>query len=217
MATVDSVPKEETIVIQLLDAIQEKTSNNSAETFRYLLGAIIPDATIAKISDGYKLLRQSEEYYHSALSLTVYMVENKGSKKEIDSLKDIVDCNKIYEADIRHDRLNLRRLLSNIADELKEEAVRELVNRAGVMLNVNTDHIEIKGESLASALNAFRLLEERGKLDPMLKDHEEALRNSLPLHLLLENMGQKRLNKKYVESFQPHQPMTLAIMKAESK
>lgn len=165
-------------------------------------------------------LRKHKEYYHYALSLVIYLVEEHASKEEITKLVEHVKSALVYESDIRHQRLNLWRMLSNVATELNksEGCVRRLVSYVGKELGINTDHINIGGEySSAAALKAFQLLEERGKLEPMLKDHPVKQRKYLYLYQLLEHLHQMKLNLNEVEPFNPHQPVVLAVLDVESK
>lgn len=209
---------------RLLDKIHEKTGRDNSLVFRYRFHALFPELKVCDnnkfiIKDGYMQLRKHKEYYRYALSLVIYLVEEHASKEEITKLVEHVKSALVYESDIRHQRLNLWRMLSNVATELNksEGCVRRLVGYVGKELGINTDHISIGGEySLAAALKAFQLLEERGKLEPMLKDFPVKQRKYLYLYQLLERLHQKKLLNE-VEPFNPHQPVILAVLDVESK
>lgn len=205
---------------RLLDTIYERTGDDDALVFRYRFHALFPELGIYEnskftIKDGYVKLRQHREYYRYALSLIIYMVEGHGSKEEVDSLMKHVSSSLVFETDVRNQRLNLWIMLSNIATELD---ARNLVSSVGRELNINTDHMTVDGQySLAAALKAFRLLEEKKRLEPMLADHPPNLRNVLFLEQLLKHLNKTKLINEYVTPFNPHRPVTLAVLNVESK
>ena len=208
-----------------LDRISERISPANALVFHYRFHALFPEQKILEddkftIKKGYLRLRQHEDYYRYALSMVIFLLEGYGSKTEIDSLQKHIRFSKVYESDIRNDSLNLWRMLTNIATDLSqsEEDVRGLVGRVGNELKVNTEHMAVRGEySLATALRAFRKLEEKGRLAPMLKGHSEEKRRALYLYQLLEHLHKKKLIETYVKDFNPHRPVTLAVLKVESR
>ena len=200
-----------------LQIIHNKTTQRDSEIFCYRFGSLFPDAKISSILEGYRLLRHSEDFYYFALSLVLFMVDGHTSKEEMESLFEIVKRNTVYETDIRKQRLNLRRLLSSIASELKEDAIRELSNVTGRMLDLNTDRIIVDEKySLATALSAFQKLEEKDKFKLMLEDRPSD-HDLCPLSIILKRIQQPKLIKQYVERYNPHQPITIAVMKVQSE
>lgn len=208
---------------QLLDKIRERTSPDSALVLRYRFHALFPEQKIFEeekfsIKDGYKKLRQHRDFYRYALSMVIFLTENYGSKEELGLLAKHVRSSSVLEADIRKAQLNLWRMLTNIATELSvdEDNVRSLVNMVGVELSINTENIAVGGKfSLAAALKAFQLLEEKGKLQLMLEGHTKECKKFL-LQLLKE-LNKWKLIAKYIEPFNPHQPITLASLNVESE
>ena len=221
-------PLSEKEILQTLDKIHERMDKTSALVFRYRLHALLPENTKGiwkddefTIKDGYVLLRQHKEYYRFALSLIIFMIdEGFASKEELEKLKIHATCHKVYETDIINQHLNLWTILTDIATEFNksESSVRSFVNYVSGELAINTDHIKINDRfSLASALNAFRLVEEKGKLKPMLVNHAPELRRGLYLYQLLRGCSFNKLISKYVDSFNPDQPLTVALLEGESK
>ena len=209
-------------VLSLLSKIEgTRADENDAIVFDYQFRSLFQDlsshADIIKISKGYEILRQSEDYYRFALPLVIFMVKGHNSKDEIDALMEYVKNNTIYETDIRNHRLNLRQLLSNIAAALDENDIRELVTVISRRLDIDMDFIkDDKDYSLATALKAFQLLEEKGEFKSMLENHQKDISKFMPLNMLLEEMGQSRMIKDYVEPYSP-QPITVAVMNVQRK
>lgn len=109
------------------------------------------------------------------------MLEECGSKEEIDALQRHVESSRTFESDFILQRLNLWKMLTDIAARISEneDDVRSLVTRVAFETDTNTDHIVINGQYLLpSALEAFWILEnsKERKLQPMLRDHKPELR-----------------------------------------
>ncbi len=220
-------PLSEEEIQQNLDKIRERVDKNSALVFRYRFHALFPDLTKAicdngsfTLKDGYMLLREHKDYYQFALSLIIYMIDDGyASEKELDRLIGHVTEFKMSETDIREQRLNLWRMLSNIAAELNsEDSIRDVINNVGEDLNINTDHIMVDNRySLASVLNAFRLLEEKGKLQSMLQEQSPEVRKDLYFYQLLVRCSFNKQISKYVDPFDPNRPLTVILLDVESK
>lgn len=212
-------------ILKLLDKIHERTGVDNALVFRYRFHALFPGQGIFEddkftMKEGYLKLRQHEQYYQYALSMVVFLIESYGSKGEIELLMEHVKSSSLYETDIRNGPLNLWRLLTNIATDLKENEkhVRCLVDMVGQDLSINTDHIAVGGKySLAAVLKAFQNLEEKEKLKPMLNEHPKEYKRSLYFYQLLRDLNQKKLIKTYMEDFNPHQPITLSVLEVKSE
>jgi hypothetical protein len=227
MANMDARKLTEEEICELLDKIYQRTGKDSILTFYYRCQALFPQQQLPDIEkftivDGYKKLRQHVDFYRTALSLVLYMLEGYGSKDEINILTKHVDLTQSHESDVILHRLNLWKMLTDIASELSasEDDVRNLVVAVGSRTETNTDHIKVNEQySLASALEAFKLLEKKGELEPMLKYHPPELRWGLSLFdILLNHLHKKKLTREYINSYSPNQPLTLAVqLDIESK
>lgn len=211
-------------IYDLLDKIHDRTNKASALIFYYRCQACLFQQELDRdnftIKDGYKILRQHVDFYRNALPLVLYMIEDCGSKEEVDLLLKHVESTRSYESDITLQHLNLWRMLTDIATELSEseDDVRELVSIVGHMIRKNSEHIVVNEQySLASALEAFRHLEKKGKLEPMLKVHPAELRKGLCLYDILNRLHKQKLLNDYVNVFSPNLPLTLAVLEVESK
>ena len=210
-------------IYKLLDRIHQRTSKANLLVFYYRCQALFTeqlDKDKFTIKDGYMKLRQHDDFYRTALSLVLYMLEECGSKEETDTLQKHVESSRTFESDFILQRLNLWKMLTDIASKLSEseDDVRNLVTVVGSETDTNTDHIIVNGQYLLpSALEAFWLLEKVGKLKPMLKDHPRELRKGLCLfNILLSRLSKVKLVNEYIE-YNPNQPLTLAVLKVESK
>lgn len=207
-------------ICSLLDKIHERTGKDNALIFYHRCQALLQetlDEDNFTIRDGYIQLRQHADYYCYALSLVIFMLEDKGSKEEVDTLQQYKESARSYNSDITCEHLNLWMMLTNLAAELsgEEEDVRALVSTVGYMTDTNTDHVIVQNQySLATALKAFSHLEKKGKLDPTLESPsaELSLRD-----IICDHLHKKKLAQEYVDNFNPNQPISVDMLEGERK
>lgn len=198
------LPQEEQAILELLIKIEGIASKPELEQALYEFRGLLPSLEPPrKIVDSYLALRQSD-YYQTALSLVSFIIQSVYAcpAEWMKEIKEFIQKNTVYEADLRIPSLMLRLTLATITNQLNDQA-DNFIQLASEHLQMHPDKFE--GRKLP-VLKVFEMLEEKGLIDP--KD-----KNLMLTSKWLKDVGRDDLVIEHVANYNPYRPISLAVLK----
>ena len=198
------LPQEEQAILELLKKIEGIASKPELEQALYEFRGLLPSLEPSrKIVDSYLALRQSD-YYQTALSLVSFIIQSVYAcpAEWMKEIKEFIQKNTVYEADLRIPSLMLRLTLATITNQLNDQA-DNFIQLASEHLQMHPDKFE--GGKLP-VLKVFEMLEEKHLIDP--KD-----KNLMLTSKWLKDVGRDDLVIEHVANYNPYRPISLAVLK----
>lgn len=198
------LPQEEQAILELLKKIEGIASKPELEQALYEFRGLLPSLEPPrKIVDSYLALRQSD-YYQTALSLVSFIIQSVYAcpAEWMKEIKEFIQKNTVYEADLRIPSLMLRLTLATITNQLNDQA-DNFIQLASEHLQMHPDKFE--GGKLP-VLKVFEMLEEKHLIDP--KD-----KNLMLTSKWLKDVGRDDLVIEHVANYNPYRPISLAVLK----
>ena len=188
-------------VLDLLQKTEQCASDAQLEHIEYELKSIIdlPMSDLTSIlRNSYTALKKSDSYSSVALSLVCYIVGHAMSCSPLNSLQQYINTMAIYETKLCVPRLQLRRLLADIAVELDDGETTNFITLVTNELELNRDRL---GKS-TQIFQLFEKMEEKGLVS--------VTRRELPfVTQVLTAIGRDKL---LVKTLNPEQPINVAVI-----
>ena len=202
------LPPDEQPILEIFKKIEGIASKAELEQALYEFRGLLPSLEPSrKIVDSYLALRQSD-YYQTALSLVYYIIQSVYAcpAEWMKDIKEFIQKNSMYEADLRIPSLMLRLTLATIANQLNDprnDQADNFIQLASEHLQMHPDKFE--GGKLP-VLKVFEVLEEKHLIDP--KD-----KNLMLTSKWLKDVGRNDLVIEHVANYNPYRPISLAVLK----